>query len=74
MKKFSYDDEYHYCCQNFPNCEPNDPTCNLVRSIKRNQYKIPPYDFHVVCDESNNPKEVIDSNKLVCDIYLDIEK
>lgn len=28
------------------------------------------YDFKVVCDESNNPPEVIDSNRFVGDIYV----
>jgi hypothetical protein len=28
------------------------------------------YDFRVVCDESNNTSEVIDSNRFVGDIYV----
>ena len=28
------------------------------------------YDFLVVCDETNNPGEIIDRNELVADIYI----
>jgi hypothetical protein len=28
------------------------------------------YDFRVVCDETNNTPEVIDSNRFIGDIYL----
>jgi hypothetical protein len=28
------------------------------------------YDFKVICDETNNTPEVIDSNRFVADIYI----
>jgi phage tail sheath protein FI len=28
------------------------------------------YDFKVVCDESNNPASILDSNQFVADIYI----
>jgi phage tail sheath protein FI len=28
------------------------------------------YDFHVVCDETNNTGQVIDTNQFIADIYI----
>ena len=47
-----------------------EEACKSFTDPSSNQYCKGVYDYLIVCDDRNNPPEVIDANELVVDIYI----